>query len=393
MKKKNRTLTILGTVTVLALTILIVSTLKKDETTEVTIEKPTLGTIVETIPANGRIQPVVEVKMSPDVSGEIVELNCQEGDEVIKGDLLIKIRQDVYISAVQRAEASLNSTKAQYQQQKAKMTRAELQMKRYVALYADSVISRSEYENALMEYEMEKECFNAAGYVVKSDEATLKEMNEQLEKTVIYAPMTGIVSKVMVEKGERVVGTSQMAGTELLRIADFENIEVIVDVNENDIVKINPGDSVSLNVDAYTGTEFSGRITGIANSATSTYAEQVTNFKVKIGIIPESYSNLLKANSIPFRPGMSASATIFTDKVENVVTVPLQSVFYRNGEELVWVVDENGRVGERRVVTGIQDLYRIEIRSGLDLTDAIVTGPYSAISKELNEGMTVTDKK
>ncbi|MBQ7222805.1 MAG: efflux RND transporter periplasmic adaptor subunit [Bacteroidales bacterium] len=391
MRQKGIKYVRIALATVCAGIICIVAIPRKD-LIEVDFASPQYGTIEETVPANGKVKPVVEVKISPDVSGEIIGLYCQEGDAVQKGDLLITIKQDLYISAVNRAEASLNSTKAQYVQQQAQLSQVELKYGRNRRLYEDSVISRADYEASLAEYNIEKARLDAIGFAVKSDEATLQEMREQLDKTLIFSPISGIVSKVMIEEGERVVGTSQMAGTEMLRVADFENIEVIADVNENDILKVHLRDSALLEIDAYPDLKFKGVVTNIANSSTAVFAEQVTNFEVKIGIIAESYSNLLKDNGIPFRPGMSASATIFTGKRENVLTVPLQSVVYRDNREAVWVADKDNVVTLRAVRTGIQDFGCIEILDGLSEDDRIITGPYSAINRDLSEGDRVTER-
>ena len=241
--------------------------LRTDKGEPVVINRPTRETIIEKIPANGKIRPVTEVKISPDVSGEIIELNVDEGDRVRKGDLIIKIRQDVYISLRDRAEASLNSTKAQYRQQKAAFDQAEQNYNRNRDLYEKRAISLQEFEASTAEYGMAAEQLKAAEYNIESATASLSEAEENLTKTVIYSPIDGIISSLSVEKGERVVGTSQMAGTEMLRIADFNMMEVLVDVNENDIIRITKGDTADIDVDAYPGRRFKGVVTQIANSA------------------------------------------------------------------------------------------------------------------------------
>ncbi|MFA7180914.1 MAG: efflux RND transporter periplasmic adaptor subunit, partial [Bacteroidales bacterium] len=299
---------------------------------EVEAQQTASRTIVEVIPANGKIQPVTEVKISPDVSGEIVELNYQEGDVIKRGDLIIKIKQDVYISMRERAEASLNSVKAQLSQQLAQFQQIEQTYLRNKSLYEQKAISASDYENALSQYQVAKAQIKAAEFNVKSSEAALKEAQENLTKTIIYAPMDGIISKMSVEKGERVVGTSQMAGTEMLRIANFQYMEVLVDVNENDIIRIAQGDTATIDVDAYPGRKFTGIVTQIANSAKNigSAVDQVTNFEVKVYILPESYNDLLEQGKTPFRPGMSASVSVQTNRKENVIAIPLQSITTRS---------------------------------------------------------------
>ena len=384
--------------------ILIIIGINKEEPgIEVDIAYPKRTTITETIPANGKIQPVIEVKISPDVSGEIIELNVNEGDRVNAGDLLIKIKQDVYISAVERAEASLNSTKAQYMQQKAQLTQVEQAHNRNATLYKQNAISDADFESSLAQYLVNVELLNAANYNVKSAEAALKEAKENLLKTTIYAPMTGIVSMLAVEKGERVVGTSQMAGTEMLRIANLNEMEVLVDVNENDIIRLGLKDTALIEVDAYPNKKFKGIVTQIANSAKNTgsaAADQVTNFEVKVSILPESYSYLLEENPIPFRPGMSASVSINTHTSNNALTVPLQSITTRSGlidtldpaqiYEQVFLYNKELQQVEVAVVrSGIQDMQNIEIIYGLPDSIEVVTGPYNAISRTLKNGSKV----
>ncbi|MCF0177698.1 MAG: efflux RND transporter periplasmic adaptor subunit [Bacteroidales bacterium] len=386
MKKKNNKNIYIGAAVIAALILLSTLLNNNGDVIEVTVQHPQIGTIAEAIPANGKIKPVTEVKISPDVSGEIVEIYFQEGDTVSKGDLMIMIQQDVYLSNVERSAASLSSTKAQYQQQKAQFNQTELKYARNSRLYADSVISQVDYEASVSEYEVAKESLRAAEFSVKSSEATLKEAKEQLAKTLIYAPISGIISRMDVEAGERVVGTSQMAGTEMCRIADFSAMELVVDVNENDILKVSPGLNAVVEVDAYLGQEFSGEVTSVANSAKNSTTDQVTNFEVLIRILPESYAALLEKYPIPFRPGMSASATISTEKKSDILMIPLQSVIYSDNREKVWVVDKDNKVSAREVRTGIQDINNIEIISGLEEGDEIVTAPYSAISEDLKDG-------
>jgi len=372
----------------------------------VTVEKVLRRDIVEMIPANGKIKPVVEVKISPDVSGEIVELNFKEGDPIKRGDLIIKIKQDVYISMRDRAEASLNSVRAQLTQQQAQFVQTEQTYNRNKALYEQKVISESDYEASLAQYSVAQEQIKAAEFNVKSSLAALNEAEENLIKTTIYAPMDGIISKMSVEKGERVVGTSQMAGTEMLRIADLDDMEVLVDVNENDIVRINQGDTASIEVDAYPNRKFTGVVTQIANSAKNigSALDQVTNFEVKVFILSESYSDIIGEGKIPFRPGMSASVSIQTARRQNALSIPLQAITTRTdlipdslrtkmgvneSKEQVFVVKPDNIVEVRVITTGIQDLSNIEVLTGMLDDEKIVTGPFSAISKTLKEGSKV----
>ncbi|HNW48127.1 MAG TPA: efflux RND transporter periplasmic adaptor subunit [Bacteroidales bacterium] len=396
---------------VLIIAVLIIfGTKNKNKAIEVTSEVISKKTITEVIPANGKIRPVVEVKISPDVSGEIIDLNFKEGDLIKKGELIIKIKQDVYISMKERSEASLNSVKAQLTQQLAQFSLVEQTYRRSKTLFDQKAISESEYENALSQYNVTKEQIKAAEFNVKSATAALKEAQENLIKTTIYAPMDGIISKMSVEKGERVVGTSQMAGTELLRIANFDHMEVLVDVNENDIIRIKQNDTASIEVDAYPNRKFTGVVTQIANSAKNigSSVEQVTNFEVKILILPESYSDLIVNGKNPFRPGMSATASIQTDKKYNILTVPLQAITTRTdlkGDttkksklademlEQVFVIKADNTLEVREITTGIQDISNIEVVKGLKEGDKVVTGPYSAISKTLKAGTKVAGKK
>lgn len=406
MKKRRTKYFLLGGFAVIAI-LIIIGVNKDDGGIPVNIAYPQRVTITETIPANGKIQPVTEVKISPDVSGEIIELRVNEGDKVNAGDLLIKIRQDVYLSAVDRAEASLNSFKAQYLQQKAQLVQIELSYKRSKLLFEQKAISEADYESALAQYEVAKEQLNAAQYNVKSAEAALVEAKENLLKTTIYAPMGGIVSMLAVEKGERVVGTSQMAGTEMLRIANLNEMEVLVDVNENDIIRLSPADTAFVEVDAYPNRKFKGVVTQIANSAKNTgssVTDQVTNFEVKVSILPDSYTDLMEKNPIPFRPGMSASVSINTQTSENALVVPLQAVTTRSDlidtittariiEQIFTYDKSTSSVKPIVITTGIQDLKNIEVITGLTDSVMIVTGPYNAISRDLKVGTKVKAKE
>lgn len=402
---------IIGAAVLIIVALVIFGRKNSNKGVEVTTQVVAKGTITEVIPANGKIKPVVEVKISPDVSGEIVELNFKEGDNIKRGELIIKIKQDVYISMRDRAEASLNSVKAQLTQQLAQFKQIEQSYLRNKTLYEQKAISEADYENALSQYNVTKEQIKAAEFNVKSATAALQEAQDNLVKTTIYAPMDGIISKMNVEKGERVVGTSQMAGTELLRIANFDQMEVLVDVNENDIIRIQERDTAMVEVDSYPGRKFTGMVTQIANSAKNigSSIEQVTNFEVKILILPESYQDLVKEGLNPFRPGMSATASIQTERRDNIISIPVQTITTRNDlftdtlankksdelREQVFVVKEDNTLEVREIETGIQDITNIEILSGLKEGERIVTGPFSAISKTLKSGAKVSwdDKK
>ncbi len=411
------------------------------EIEKVSTEKPLKRTITEIITANGTIQPKTEVKISPDVSGEIVDLFIAEGEEVKAGKLLLKIKPDTYLSSLERMVASVNASKANLANAKARLTQVEatfkqkeLDHKRNQELFNKGAISKSDYEASLAAYEIAKadveaakETVSSSHYNVKSAEASLKEANENLTKTDIYAPMDGTISMLNVEKGERVVGTMQMAGTEMLRIADLNKMEVLVEVNENDIVRVKMGDTALIEIDAYIDQKFKGVVTEIANSAnvsSTVSSDQVINFEVKIEILKESYQHLIPAsnpNFYPFRPGMSATVDIQTFSVVNVVSVPIQAITTRsdsilnNSAEIQEVKEEgkefkkkettskkdkkeiveivfiykDGKVFAKEVETGIQDNNFIEIKSGLSLDDEVVIAPYMAISKKLKNEMKV----
>jgi HlyD family secretion protein len=372
----------------------------KAVTVKVAVEKAELRSVTETITANGKIQPEKEVKISPDVAGEIVELTVKEGENVIKGQLLCRIKPDIYISQRDRSNAAISSAKARQAQSEAQFVQADLSYKRSKQLFDEQTISKSEFEQAEASYTVAKSEVDAAKYSVISSEASLKEANENLIKTTIYAPMTGTVSMLLVELGERVVGTSMMTGTELMRVADLSRMEAQVQVNENDIVRVNIGDTAIISVDAYLDHKFKGVVTEIANSAKTSgvSADQVTNFDVKILVLPESYQKLIKPGEPnPLRPGMSASVDIQTETRKNVLSVPIQSVTTRVDTTKLQVTpsDENIRtlifISEgtyaiaKDVKTGIQDNSYIEIISGLKEGDQIITAPFSAISKKLSD--------
>ncbi|MFC0263934.1 efflux RND transporter periplasmic adaptor subunit [Fontibacter flavus] len=398
---------------------------------EVTVEtkKAAKVSITEKVSASGVVEPEIEVKLSPDVAGEIIELNVIEGDSVKVGDLLVKIRPDNFISALDRARANLNQNQANVAQSKANLkrseaqfVRAELEFKRNEKLYKDKVISDADWEQvqstfltAQNDLEAAKQSVLAAEYIVKSSQATVSEAAENLRLTNVYSPVNGVVSKLLVEKGERVVGTQQMAGTEMLRLADLSKMEVRVNVNENDIIRINLGDETIIDVDSYSssGKKFKGVVTSIANSAnTKASPDAVTEFEVKIRILNESYEDLItERNKYPFRPGMTASVDIITQKKDNVLAIPLAAVTTREDQmtdsadgstkakELVFVI-EDGKAKMITVKTGISDFDNIEILEGISEGQEVISGPYFVVSKELKEDALVkvsnpteTDKK
>jgi len=392
----------------------------KDEGKEVEISKVAASTIVETVSATGKIQPEIEVKLSSMVSGEIIALNVKEGQVVKKGDLLVKINPDLYTSGLERSVANLSGTKAGLVQSEASFKEAKANYERNKTLYDKGVISKSDWDKAISTYEVAKATKQNAYYNVQSASASVTEARDNLGRTTIYAPADGTISVLNVELGERVLGTQQMAGTELLRVANLNNMEVEVDVNENDIVKIKIGDEANVEVDAYLKKKFKGIVTSISNSASTTLtSDQVTNFKVKVRIVKESYQDLLEGKPAaysPFRPGMTATVDIITTTKNNVLAVPISAVVVKSDTTAVteFKVDDPNekktapkndkkfecvfvKVGDKakiRVIkTGIQDDTNIEVMSGLKSGDVVITGPYTTVSKELNSGDKVKLKK
>lgn len=371
--------------------------------------------IIEKVSASGEIQPEVEVKLSPDVAGEIIELNVQEGDSVAQGFLLVKIRPDNFISALDRTRANLNQqmanlsqTRANLQRAEAQFTQADLNFKRQKTLFDQKAISEADYEVAQANFitsqkdlEAAKQNVVAAEFIVKSSQATVNEASENLRLTNVYSPVSGIVSNLLVEQGERVVGTQTMAGTQMLTIADLSKMEVRVDVNENDIVRLSMGDTTIIDVDSYSsmGKKFKGIVTSIANTAnTKASVDAVTEFKVKIRILNSSYIDLVKeGKKYPFRPGMTASVEILTNSKDDALSVPLSAVTTREDQldtleggttksrELVFINDKG--VAKLKVIkTGLSDFQNIEILEGLTEGEEIISGPYFVVSKELKEG-------
>ncbi|SQA77750.1 Macrolide-specific efflux protein macA precursor [Capnocytophaga ochracea] len=358
-------------------------------------------TLIQKVSATGKIQPELEIKLSSEVSGEIIELPVKEGQMVKKGDLLVRINPDIYQSVVKRSAASLETVRASLQQSSATLKEAEESYKRNKVLFDKGVISKSDWDKAVSAYEVAKASRESARFNVQSAMASVSEAQDNLKKTIIYSPTDGTISKLSVELGERVVGTMQMTGTEIMRVANLHNMEVEVDVNENDIVKISVGDSVNVEVDAYLKRVFKGTVTNIANTAnTTTSADQVTNFKVKIHIEEASYKDLSESKPVgysPFRPGMTATVDIITQTKKDAVAVPISAIIVKKKSEIdpktpkeeadkkqeaVFVL-KDGKAELRAVTTGIQDNVNIEILSGVAKDEEIITGPYNVISKTL----------
>lgn len=397
--------------------------------------------ITELVTASGKVQPEAELKISSDVSGEIVDLYVKEGQVVKKGDLLAKIKPDIYLSDLDRVRASVNTSKSGLEGSKSRLLQAQSQsekadvaFKRAKQLYDDKVISQQDFENAKSAYDIAKAEVDAAIQNIRASEfgiqganASLKQAQENLNKTLLYAPVDGTISSLSKEKGERVVGTNMMDGTEIMRLANLNEMEVIVDVSENDIIRVQMTDTADIEIDAYDDRVFKGVVTEIANAAKTTLmqqsTDQVTNYTVKVRILRDSYADLIPAdnpNQSPFRPGMSASVEIRTKEVDNVLAVPIQSVTTRdtskkasskiikvndgtgsannknddktvtkddevNIKECVFII-KDGKAQRLVVTTGIQDNNYIEIKTGLKGGEKIITGPYLTISKLLEEG-------
>jgi HlyD family secretion protein len=377
------------------------------EEKSIEVETMTVATmdIVQTVSATGKIKPEVEVSISPEVPGEIIELPIREGQTVEKGDLLVKINPDLLESSVNRSRAGLANAKAGYEQAKASLVEAKANYNRSVTLFEKGVISRADFDTSIAAFERAKAAERSAYFSVQSAAATVNEASDNLGRTSIYAPMTGTISLLAVELGERVVGTQQMAGTELLRVADLSQMEVEVDVNENDIVKIAMGDKAIVEVDAYLKKKFDGIVTEIANTASGQLtADQVTNFKVKVRILPSSYQDLLEgkpANYSPFKPGMTATVDIITMEKKDAVAVPISSVVVKNDTtdskkranisidakkyECVYI-KEGDQARLRVITTDIQDDKNIVVTEGLKVGEVVITGPYSTVTKKLKSG-------
>lgn len=417
-------------------------TLNKNEGIKVTAEKVAKRSITQIVNASGKVYPVVEVKVSPDISGEITELNVQEGDSVKKGQVVARIYADIYsiqanqaASGVAQSQAQVANSKAALDALKAQMEQAEKTFLMQQQLFNDKVISRNEFNTADAAYKAAKANYNAAKEgirggqaAVESAQSSLAKANKDLSRTAVLAPMDGVVSLLNVKKGERVVGSNMMAGTEMLRIANMESIEVRVDVGESDIPKVSVGDSASVTVEAYSDTKFRGVVTQIASSnngastqsALTNTSTDVTNYKVYIRLLPESYAQINQNGHFPFRPGMSASADIQTETHANVLSTPINAVTTREKQDaattdsqtagqdglagnvtaddldvVAFVINTDGTLKKVQVKTGIQDISHIEIKEGLKEGDLVVTGPYDIVSKTLKEKdkVKVVDKK
>ncbi len=428
----------------LIVVLIVVKKFSSEDALEVATEKAALRTVIETVSANGKIQPEVEVKISSEVSGEIVELAVKEGQHVKKGDMLVKINATIYVSEMEAMEATMNTSKANLSNSKARLMQAESNFVNTDAAYArnkklfdqgaiapsDFDAAKASYEGGKGDVEAAKQSVAAAEFNVKNAEAALREANTKLEKTTIFAPVSGTVSKLSVEKGERVVGVAQMTGTELMRIANLNEMEATVDVNENDIIRVHLNDTALVGVDAVSyERKFKGIVTEMANSANTTgvSADQVTNFVVKIRILQESYKDLIIGEDIrtsPFRPGMSATVEVQTKRMAHIITLPIQAVTTRsdsgkvkndkkdNDEDGIKVENEkdnkikakeenstkieecvfllkDGKALFTKVKTGIQDNDYIEIVSGVKEGDEVISAPYSVVSKTLKNGTAV----
>ena len=462
-KKNNKLLIILGGSIAILLGVAVVMNKGKKTGEKVYVEKTQKRKIEETVSASGRIFPEKEVKISSDVSGQIVEMLVKEGDSVRAGQLLVKVNAEIYRDQVTRGEATVNSSKAQYanalsniesvrsrqlqllaqkEQVEAQLSGTKQAFKRNEQLHRDGVVSDADFEisqNNLRQQEgntkaveaqikaafsdisSSEKTAEAASYNLKSTEASLKELRTSLNKTAIYSPVDGIVTKRTVEKGERVVGTAQMSGTEIMRVANLNAMEVQVDVSENDILRVAVGNDVDIEVDAFPSRKFKGRVSELANTATNAFTaagavnlttDQVTNFVVKIRIDAASYSDLMRSGRPPFRPGMSAAIDIHTNTENDALSVPIQSVTTRDEnadikkakaedkpqtpkkggnsqvKEVVFVVSGD-TLKMVQVTTGIQNNQFIQIKTGLNADEEIVAAPYSLISRKLKSGMKI----
>ncbi|HKR52807.1 MAG TPA: efflux RND transporter periplasmic adaptor subunit [Chthoniobacterales bacterium] len=404
---------------------------KREKPIPVTTDKATQRTIVQTVSATGKIQPETEVKISPEVAGEIIELPVDDGMAIKKGDLLVKIKPDSYKALVEQQEAAISSAKATNLQQKATMLKTEQDLKRADDMYLKKTISIQEYNAAQAAYDVAKNTYESSLHEIERAEAGSSQAHDQLSKTTIYSPIDGTVTVLNSKLGERLVATGQFAGTEVMRVADLGHMEARVDVNENDVVNVKVGDPASVKIDAYSDRRFHGTVHQIANTGKTTGAgtqEEVTNFEVKIGI---------DDHDVILRPGLSCTADIETNTVKNVVAVPMQAVTIRTGdsnlspeeiekkklkttqrdkadnnaevvnekaekqaqkeerEKLAKVVflKKGGKAQLVKVTTGISDDTFMEIENGIQPGDEVISGTYSAISRKLKDGAKVTYDK
>lgn len=432
-KKSNKVLYwIIGGLVVLIIGLIVLKktgVIGKEEGIKVTVEKTTKRTIIETVTASGKISPEIEVKVSPDISGEVVELNVNEGDTVQRGQVVAKIYADIYASqrdqaaaGVAQSEANAANAKAALISLEASLEQAKKNYDRQKKLYDEKVISKAEFEQAEQTYKTALANYNAAKEGLKGNDASiqsaranLNRASKDMSRATIFAPMSGVVNVLNVKKGERVAGNSFNVGTEMMRIADLGSIVAIVDVGENDIPKVNYGDTAIVNIDAYANRKFKGIVFKIANPSSSTNTisaatTEVTNYKVHIRLLRESYDDLIvKGKSFPFRPNMSATADIQTRTERDVWAVPLSAVTTRDKkvdekktdkndekkstttslddlDEIVFVKNTDGTVKKVKVKTAIQDINYIQIKEGLKGDEEIVTGPYTVLSKTLKDG-------
>ena len=443
MKKRKLWLIVIGLIVLIVVLLGLkkAGVLGKDEGMKVATEKVQLRTITEAVSASGKIYPEIEVKVSPDISGEIVELQVKEGDSVRRNQVLAKIYADIYstqrnqaAAEVSRQQAMVDNSRAQLESLKAALDLSKSTYARQKQLRTDNVISQAEFEQAETNLHTAQANYDAAIQGIRSGQAgiassraSLDKADKDLSRTAVLSPMSGVVSLLNVKAGERVVGNSMMAGTEMMRIADMSVMEVQVDVGENDIPKVKLGDSALVSVDAYNNRKFKGLVTQIASSNTTASAgassNDVTNYKVHIRLLPESYKDLLDPvhpKSFPFRPGMNAYADIQTRTRLNVLSANINAVTKREKgtdkavatkddkdknddkpdnasndnntqsatdlDEVVYVLQPNGNVKKVIVKTGIQDINNIEVTQGLKAGDEVVIAPYNIISKTLKDG-------
>lgn len=417
----------------LLLLVIIVSIIasKREKPIPVVTEKAVRKTIVQTVSATGKVQPETEVKISPEVAGEIIELPVEDGKAVKKDDLLLKIKPDSYKALLEQQEAAISSARATNLQQRASMTKAEQDLKRSQDLFNKKMISESEFNTAQAAYDVAKNTFESSVHQIEQAEASSSQARDALSKTTIYSPMDGTITVLNSKLGERVVATNQFAGTEVMRVADLSRMQAVVDVNENDIVKVKVGDKATVTIDAYNERKFVGIVQQIANTGKTTGTgtqEEVTNFEVKIAITD---------HDVRLRPGLSCTADIQTDRVKDVIAVPMQSVTIRTGDTRMSPEDieknkekvaarekgdnnaetindrltkqqekeereklqkgvflmDGGKAHWTKVATGIADDAYIEIKSGIKQGDEVISGSYSAISRKLKDGAKVTIDK
>ncbi|HKK38013.1 MAG TPA: efflux RND transporter periplasmic adaptor subunit, partial [Cryomorphaceae bacterium] len=429
MTKKTKRLIWIAAIVIVALVVVAIFQKRSEGDTKVTTAMSSKRTIVETVVANGKIQPETEVIISSEVSGKILELPFKEGAKVEKGELLVKINPDLAQAALDRAEAAYNNAQAnkanaaaRLVQARAQLRNSELSFRRNETLFEQGAISQSEFDNAQAAFETAEaevtaaeETLKAAKFSVQSAQASVKEARDSYSRTTIVAPMDGTISRLEAEEGEQVVGAMQMTGTEIMRVANLDVMEVLVDVNESDIVRVSFNDTAMVEVDAYVNRKFKGVVTEIANSAKSTgmTADQVTNFEVKIRILQDSYSDLVNDENpglSPFRPGMNATVDIITARKVDVTVVPIESVTTRTdtakaekvsavdrlvGQKaeddaepftVVFLLTDADKAQIQVVETGIQDDKFIEITKGIEVDTEVISGPYDLVSQKLMPG-------